>query len=71
MASCIQALGVLEHDEGKAPGPSGVGISLQVDVVDLAVLPKILLDVGVLGLLRQAADEKLAIILTDGHVGCW
>merc|ERR1719192_1328073 len=65
-ACCVQTLGVLEHDEGKATGTSGVGVGLQVDVVDLAVLAEVLLDVEVLRLLRETAHKELPIILTDG-----
>ena len=43
-----QALHILEQDEGKSPGPAGVWIRLQVDVLDFSKGPKVLLDVCVL-----------------------
>ena len=39
-------------------------VGLEVDVVDLAVLAEVLLDVEVLRLLRETAHKELPIILT-------
>ncbi len=66
-AGCAERGIVLEDDEGKAPGASCLRVHLQVDVLDLAVLTEILLDIGVTRLLGQTAHEKLAIILVHGH----
>ena len=41
-----------------------MGVGLQVDVVDLALLAEVLLDVEVLRLLRETAHKELPIILT-------
>ena len=43
----LDAGAVLEQDEGEPSRPPGVGISLQIDVLDLAKLAEILLDVCV------------------------
>ena len=43
-----QTLHILEQDEGESPGPAGVWIRLQVDVLDFSKGPKVLLDVCVL-----------------------
>ena len=40
-------------------------VGLEVDVVNLAILAEVLLDVQVLGLLGQASDKQLAIILAE------
>ena len=42
-----------------------MGVGLEVDVVDLAVLAKVLLDVQVLCLLGEASHKQLAIILAE------
>ena len=55
----------LEDDECKSARAPGVGVGLQVDVVDLAVLAEVLLDVQVLCLLGEAAHKQLAIILAE------
>merc|ERR1719458_1159054 len=54
---CIQTLGVLEDEECKSARASGVRVGLEVDVVDLAVLAKVLLDVQVLCLLRDTSNK--------------
>ena len=48
----LDAGAVLEQDEGEPSRPPGVGISLQIDVLDLAKLAEILLDVCVFRLLK-------------------
>ena len=42
-----------------------MGVGLEVDVVNLAVLAKVLLDVQVLGLLGEASHKQLAVILAE------
>ena len=48
----LDAGAVLEQDEGEPSRSPGVGISLQIDVLDLAELAEILLDVCVFRLLK-------------------
>ena len=48
----LDAGAVLEQDEGEPSRSPGVGVSLQIDVLDLAKLAEILLDVCVLRLLK-------------------
>ena len=48
----LDAGAVLEQDEGEPSRSPGVGISLQIDVLDLAKLAEILLDVCVFRLLK-------------------
>ena len=42
-----------------------MGVGLEVDVVNLAVLAKVLLNVQVLCLLGEAAHKQLAVILAE------
>ena len=51
------------------PRSASHGIHLQVDVLNVAELGEVFLDVGVLGLLGQSADKQLAVILVHngGH----
>ncbi len=51
---------------GRVPGSAGHGVHLEVDVLNFAELAKVLLDVGVLGLLGQRAHEQLSVILVHG-----
>ena len=44
---------LLEHNEGKPSGPASHWVHLEVDVFDVTKGPKVLLDVGVLGLLKM------------------
>ena len=55
----------LEDDECESTRASGVRVGLQVDVVDLAVLAEVLLDVQVLCLLGETSHKQLAIILAE------
>ena len=48
----LDAGAVLEQDEGEPSRSPGVGVSLQIDVLDLAKLAEILLDVCVFRLLK-------------------
>ena len=40
-------------------------VGLEVDVVNLSILAEVLFDVQVLGLLGQASNKQLAIILAE------
>ena len=48
----LNASAVLEQDEGKSPASASVGISLQIDVLNLSKLSKVFLDVSILGFLQ-------------------
>ena len=56
-SSFLEASVHLEDDECKSARASGVRVGLEVDVVDLAVLAKVLLDVQVLCLLRETSNK--------------
>ena len=62
-AGCSQAGWLLEDDEGESSGPACVGVCLEVHALDLPEGLEVLLDVGVLGFLRQTSNEKLALVL--------
>ena len=55
----------LEDDECESTGASGVRVGLQVDVVNLTVLAKVLLDVQVLRLLGETSHKEFTIILAE------
>ena len=48
----VDSCAVLEQDEGKTSGSTGIGICFQIDVLYLSELSKVLLDVCVFGLLK-------------------
>ena len=50
--SGAQTLHVLEQNEGESSGPAGVGVCLEIDVLDLSECSEVLLDVSVLGFLE-------------------
>ena len=51
--SCLNPRQLLEHNEGKPSGPASHWVHLEVDVFDVTKGAKVLLDVGVLGLLKM------------------
>ena len=48
----LNASAVLEQDESKSPASASVGVSLQIDVLNLSKLSKVFLDVSILGFLQ-------------------
>jgi len=41
-ADLVNGLGVCEHDEGESSGPSGLGICLDIDALDLTIFAKVI-----------------------------
>ena len=58
---------LLEHNEGKPSGPASHWVHLEVDVFDVTKGPKVLLDVGVLGLLgwKKSKTSKTFLFLVN------
>ena len=53
----------LLDDEAEATRSAGVGVCLQVDAFDFSEGGEVSLQVGVLDVLREAADEQLSVVL--------
>merc|ERR1719233_2256559 len=67
--SCIYSCQIFENYKGKSSGSSSHRVHLQVDILNLSISTKVLLDVCILCFLWKGPDKEFAIILVD-CIGC-
>merc|ERR1719400_2774500 len=58
-----------EDDEGEPSRPTGGGVCLEVDTLDLSILFEVSFDICVFSALGETSDEELPVVLGGGSSG--